>query len=143
MAAILLVTNYSCKDDNEEPNRKQIIIDKTWKLSTIETEKDNAEFEGFMTLMLTAASMEYDFKSDGTYQVTIKPIMLGETETDSGVWSISDDYKTITIDGSAGNVVECTESSMKLEYISSPSIIDEDLSNYDTGVLTFVFKSVN
>jgi hypothetical protein len=142
LAAVMLFAVSSCKeDDNQGPDKKQIIIDNQWKLTSVETENESTEFDAAMSIVFAAASIEFDFQDDGVYEMTMASI-LGGNETDTGTWSISDDYKTITLNGGAGNIKECTNSVLK---ITSPAgTIDFGQGEYadETGNLTLVFSVV-
>ncbi|MDA3817051.1 MAG: lipocalin family protein [Prolixibacteraceae bacterium] len=141
-AVVMLFAVSSCNEDEDQGlDKKQIIIDNQWKLTSMESENESVEFETAMSLLFGIATIEYDFQDDGVYEMIISSI-LGGAENDTGTWSISDDYKTITLDGGVGTVLECTGTTLKIKSGPEDVQIGEDMAGYDTGDITLVFTAV-
>jgi PBP1b-binding outer membrane lipoprotein LpoB len=143
LAAFMLLAVSSCnEDDDQGPDKKQIIIDNQWKLTSVESEKESAELETAMTLFFGFATIEYDFQNNGVYEIIFSSSLSTEDDVETGTWSISDDYKNLTIDGGVGTVEQCTETTLKLKSGPENIQIGEDISGYDTGDITLVFTAV-
>lgn len=129
----------SCSEDTE-PDKKQIIVDNDWKLTSFETEKVDETFSAYSQLLLSLATFIYDFQEDGTYTVTTSSPLTTEEETEEGTWSIADGYGTLTIDGEDVTINECTETTLKLT--GEEAIVDFDGEDeFDTGKITIVFTA--
>ena len=131
----------SCSKD-EEADKKQIIIDNEWKITSFETEKVDTTFSAFSTALLAISTMTYDFNEDGSYESTTSSILSTELQIEEGTWSISDDYATLTMDSVATTVTACTETTLKLTSDDGASIDFGEEYVFDTGKITIVFTAV-
>jgi hypothetical protein len=101
----------SCKKDDAE-SAKQTLMNHKWEMKSVET--SDALLKASYDLALALITPTYVFNEDGTYDVTYSTF-LGEGESDSGTWSISDDGTELTIDGSATEIVELTKDVLKVK----------------------------
>jgi hypothetical protein len=116
----------SCKKD-DEANAEKTLMGEKWVMKSVETNDELAKATyDFALALLTPV---YEFKEDGVYEVTFS-VLFGEAEPEQGTWSISDDGKELTIDGSTAEIVELTKEVLKIKGTDS---MMSDLSDEDTG----------
>jgi hypothetical protein len=129
----------SCdKDEDQTTDTKQIVIDKTWELTSVETEKEDATFTAYVDLLMAVGTLQYDFKEDGTSTETI--VSAFGTDSEAGTWSISSDMKTLTIDSVDITISSCTETTLKLTGDGVLEFVGAE-GSFDTGAITMTFTA--
>lgn len=103
-----------------------------WKLKGFETE--DAEYAEIFNAMFALVNVTYEFEKDGVYVVKASLFGFGESESDRGTWSISDDGKELTLDGEVSEIKELTKKVLKLGPNKS---VMGDYSEGEDGVDTF------
>lgn len=128
----------SCSKD-DATGAKKILMNHKWEMSTIETDDEN--LTAFFDLTYSLIKTTYEFKKDGVLEVTSKFLFAEEVET--GTWSISDDEKQLTINGDTSEIIELTNSVLKMgpnaSVLGGSADDTEDVSVYTDYV--FVFKA--
>lgn len=98
----------SCTKDDE--NVKSTLMNHDWELTTIETEdKDLTEF---FTMTYSLVKTTYKFQKND--KLTITSRLLFATDTEEGTWSVSDDGKELTINGSPSEILEISSKALKI-----------------------------
>jgi len=120
----------SCDKEGSSP--KSILMGEKWKLKGFETE--DAEYAEIFNAMFALVNVTYEFEKDGVYVVKASLFGFGESESDRGTWSISDDGKELTLDGEVSEIKELTKKVLKLGPNKS---VMGDYSEGEDGVDTF------
>jgi len=101
----------SCKKDDAE-SLKSTLMKYKWEMTKVET--DDALTQATYDLMFALLTPTYEFKADDVYVVTFTSL-LGTAEPEEGTWSISDDGKQLTIDGTTAEIVELTKEALVIK----------------------------
>jgi len=107
----LTMSVSSCKkDESNASTPKDILTAKSWKLSSMKV-------NGIETIEDCSKDDIMTFAANGTYSTTVGAITCydGETNT-SGTWTLSNDGKTLTVDGDAYSAV-ITESKVVVTIV--------------------------
>jgi hypothetical protein len=118
---VIALTIPSCSKDEDTKSSKEILTSKSWKMSS---SKQN----GVEVIEDCTKDDIITFATDGTFTTTVGSITCYNGETDySGIWTLSGDGKTLTID----------------EYPASVSISENKITvtstdGTDTVVMTFI-----
>ena len=89
----------SCKKDETNKSAKEILMSKSWKMSS-------SKLNGVETIEDCVKDDFLTFAANGTYTYNVGAITCSEYDTSySGTWTLSADGKTITVDGEPGTVV--------------------------------------
>jgi len=109
--AMLFIGVYlfsSCTKD--DANVKSTLMNHDWELTTIETE-DEALTE-FFTMTYSLVKTTYKFQKND--KLTITSRLLFATDTEEGTWSVSDDGKQLTINGSPSEILDISSKVLKI-----------------------------
>ena len=131
---VLIMSTFvfdSCKKDDIE-GAKGTLINNKWVLSSVET--DNDLYKAMFDLSLALVTPTYEFKKDGTYEVSFSTF-LGISDTDEGTWSISDDGKELTIDNEVSPVIELTNKVLRIG--ASKAVMGDYADDEDADLDTF------
>ena len=131
---VLIMSTFvfdSCKKDDLE-GAKGTLINSKWVLSSVET--DNDLYKAMFDLSLALVTPTYEFKKDGTYEVSFSTF-LGISDTDEGTWSISDDGKELTIDNEVSPVIELTNKVLRIG--ASKAVMGDYTDDEDADLDTF------
>jgi Lipocalin-like domain len=110
-----------CKKDDAAKSAKEILMSKSWKMVS-------SKLNGVETIEDCVKDDILTFGANGTYTYNVSTILCYEGETSySGSWTISDDGKTITVDGDAGSAV-----------ITESQIVATTVYGTDTLVVTLI-----
>lgn len=130
LIATLAVAFSSCKkdeDNNGTPStdNKTLIMSGAWTYESIIV-SDGTDEADFMDLLDDCEKdNQIAFLSNDVYQIKTGPVKCDPSETDpvdAGVWTLSADQKTLTIDGDASTILTCTSSKLVIrQTIVDPS----------------------
>lgn len=122
---ILFIFNPACKK-KESLTKKSLLTSHPWTYVKAETTSNDQSVIDGVTLanaFMTGAVMT--FKDDGTYSLTAL------SQTQNGVWKLSSDEKTITIDDEdPETIVTLTDT----EFVLKEDFVDNYGNNYSTSV---------
>jgi hypothetical protein len=111
----------SCKKDEGAKSPKEILTSKSWKMVS-------SKLNGVETLEDCDKDDYLTFAANGTYIYNVSTIKCYDgDENYSGVWTLSDDGKTITVDGEPGSVV-----------ITESQVVATTVMGTDTLVVTLI-----
>jgi hypothetical protein len=98
----------SCTKDDESV--KGTLMNHDWELTTIES-GDEALTE-FFTMTYDLVQTTYQFQKNDKLVITSKFLFASDKE--EGTWSVSDDGKELTINGSTSEILELTSKVLKI-----------------------------
>lgn len=139
----VMVSFTSCdKDEEVDPvaAEKALLMGKTWEITSFTSEKNSATFEGIMAMASSMIQFEYTFSKANVY--TLSLVSFGIPTPMTGKWSMSDDAKTLTLDGQVATIDKLTATELQLtvnqEYFDSMEI--NSGTTLETGRITMVMK---
>lgn len=138
-----MVSFTSCNKDEVDPvaAEKALLMGKTWEITSFTSEKNSATFEGIMALATSMIQFEYTFSKANVYTLSI--VSFGIPTPMPGKWSMSDDAKTLTLDGQVATIDKLTATELQLtvnqEYFDSMELNSE--TTMETGRITMVMKA--
>jgi len=115
----LTITVSSCKKDTLTP--KEMLTAKSWKLSS-------SKVNGVETIEDCSKDDIMTFAADGTYSTTVGAITcyVGDINT-TGVWTLSSDGKTLTLDSEDPYSIMITESKLVVTIVDGTDTIEMTL----------------
>jgi hypothetical protein len=117
----LTLTVSSCKKD-ETKTKKEMLTAKSWKMSSIKINGvagviEDCEKDDIITIA-----------ANGTTSSNRGAIKCDPNETNStGTWTLSDDEKYLTVDGSTFTIIELTGSKLVLSRVEGTETIEMTL----------------
>lgn len=143
LGLVVMVSFTSCDKDEVDPvaAEKALLMGKTWEITSFTSEKNSATFEGIMALATSMIQFEYTFSKANVYTLSI--VSFGIPTPMPGKWSMSDDAKTLTLDGQVATIDKLTATELQLtvnqEYFDSMELNSE--TTMETGRITMVMKA--
>jgi hypothetical protein len=120
---VLALSLSSCKKDDGAKSPKEILTSKSWKMIS-------SKLNGVETIQECDKDDYITFAANGTYNYNVSAIKCYDgDENYSGVWTLSNDGKTITVDGEPGSVV-----------ITENQVVATTIVDTDTLVVTLIPK---
>ena len=109
--AMLFIGIYlfsSCTKD--DANVKSTLMNHDWELTTIESGDES--LTEFFTMTYDLVETTYQFEKNDKLVITSKFLFASDKE--EGTWSVSDDGKELTINGSTSEILELTSKVLKI-----------------------------
>lgn len=139
----VMVSFTSCDKDEVDPlaAEKALLMGKTWEVTSFTSEKNSATFEGIMAMATSMIQFEYTFSKANVYNLSV--VMAGIKSPMPGTWSMSDDAKSLTLDGQVATIDKLTATEFQLtvnqEYFDSMEM--NSGTTLETGRITMVMKA--
>jgi hypothetical protein len=133
----VMVSFTSCnKDEDDSAASKALLMEKTWDVTAIKSEKENVAFDALMK----GTEIEIVF---GKLNVcTIDFGMMGASMTLPGTWGLSGDGKSFTLNGETGTIEKLTATEFEVSFSQEDfqSVFFTEIGELETGRVTMVMK---
>lgn len=134
LAIIAIALTTSCskdEDSNGSDNPEDLLTSKTWVLSSVSSDSDDAMVLLVVAILNYMKDSEYVFNADGTYTITF------EGESESGDWEYTESSKTLLLDGEPVTIASISSSAMTWNM---EIVVDEDSGETANTIWTFSAK---
>jgi Lipocalin-like domain len=130
MVLLFLLASSGC-NKVEQLTKEELLTNHIWKWNKITTNSTDTDVQSLVALvnaLMTGTTL--DFKDDGTYVMTSP---LDPNNPTTGTWELSEDSKTLDMDGEPGDIVKLSSS----EFVIAQETVDEQ---YGTYTVTLYWK---
>lgn len=139
----VMVSFTSCdKDDDDSAASKALLMNKTWEVKSFKSEQNGAAFEAAIATEASQVQIDFIFSVANVYTVTFET--YGIKVPMPGTWSMSNDAKTLTLDGEMATTIEkLTETDLEVSFTKEDfqTSFNFEFPEIETGRIIVVMKA--